>query len=164
MNVQVQLAEIARIAGQLETLCDDDERLFSDMLEGETDLFRIVGKLHQQLATDSELIAGITARQSDLSDRKRRLADRTTATKAAIGQFLRASKLPKIELAEATYSVRDGKSGLRIVDPEAVPGEYQKIKTEPDKTAINTAFSDAAELPNWLVREPARDVVTARTK
>lgn len=164
MNAPVQLAEIARIAEQLAVMCEDDERLFSDMLEGETDLFRIVGKLHNQLAHDSELIAGITARQTDLAERKRRLADRTVATKAAIGQFLRAAKLAKIELPEATYSVRDGKPGLRIVDPEAVPADLQKIKTEPDKTAINAAFADAQELPNWLVREPARDVVTARTK
>lgn len=160
----IQLAEIARIADQLATLCEDDEQLFADMLEGETDLYRIIGKLHDQLARDSELIAGITARQSDLAERKRRLADRTATTKAAIGQFLRAGKLAKIELPEATYSVRDGKSNLRIVDPDAVPAELQKIKTEPDKAAINAAFADAEDLPNWLVWEPARDVVTARTK
>lgn len=164
MNAPVQMAEIARIAEQLAALCEDDERLFADMLEGESDLFRIVGKLHQQLAHDRELIAGISARQTDLAERKRRLADRTVATKAAIGQFLRAAKLPKIELAEATYSVRDGKPSLRIVDAEAVPADLQKIKTEPDNTAINAAFADAEELPNWLVLEPARDVVTARTK
>lgn len=164
MNLYIQATEIARIADQLALLCEDDERLYADMLEGETDLFRIVGKLHQQLASDSELIAGITARQSDLGDRKRRLADRTIATKAAIGQFLRAAMLPKIELAEATYSVRDGKPSLRIVDPEAVPSEYLKTKPEPDKTAINKAFDDADELPNWLVRDLPKDVVTARTK
>ena len=164
MNIQVQTAEIARIAEQLAILCEDDERLFADMLEGETDIHAIVGRLHGQLAHDSELIAGITARQTDLAERKRRLADRTVATKAAIGQFLRAAKLPKLELAEATYSVRDGKPSLRIVDAEAVPADLQKVKTEPDKTAINAAFADAADLPNWLVREPARDVVTARTK
>lgn len=165
MNAQpIQLAEIARIAEQLEALCDDDERLFADMLEGETDLYSIVGRLHGQLASDSELIAGITARQDDLSIRKRRLADRTVATKAAIGQFLRAAKLPKIELPEATYSVRDGKAPLRVVDPDAVPAEFQKVKTEPDKTAINKAFDDAETLPNWLTRDAARDVITARTK
>ena len=162
--MNIQLAEIARIAEQLAVLCDDDERLFLDMLEGETDLFRITEKLHQQLAHDSELIAGITDRQADLSDRKRRLADRTMATKAAIGQVLRAAKLSKIELPEATYSVRDGKPSLRVVDTDAVPVDLCRTKIEPDKTAINAAFGDAENLPNWLVREPARDVVTARTK
>lgn len=164
MNAPVQLAEIARIAEMLSVMCDDDEQLFHDMLIGESDIDRIIGKLHNQLASDSELVAGITARQSDLADRKRRLADRTAATKAAIGQFLRAAQLSKIELPEATYSVRDGKPTLRVVDPEAVPPGYCRAKIEPDKSAINLDFTDADQLPNWLTREPARDVVTARTK
>lgn len=162
--MNIQLAEIARIAEQLAVLCDDDERLFADMLEGETDLHGIINRLHNQIASDQELLAGITARQADLSERKRRLSDRVTATKAGIGQFLRAARQTKIELAEATYSVRDGKPTLRVVDPSAVPEEYSRAKIEPDKTAINEAFADAATLPNWLARDPARDVVTARTK
>jgi len=162
--MSIQLAEIARIAEQLAILCDDDERLFADMMEGETDVHRIVGKLHGQIAHDGELLTGIAERQADLAERKRRLSDRTIATKAAIGQFLRAARLPKIELPEATYSVRDGKPSLRVIDPEAVPAEYCRQKIEPDKPAINMDFSDAETLPNWLVREPARDVVTARTK
>lgn len=164
MNNAIALAEVSRIAEQLAILCDDDERLFSDMLEGESDLHEIVGRLHGQLARDSELIAGIAARQEDLALRKRRLSDRTVATKVAIGQFLRAAQLTKIELPEATYSVRDGKPALRVVDPDAVPPDLCKAKIEPDKTKINETFAAADSLPNWLVREPARDVVTQRSK
>jgi hypothetical protein len=162
--MNMQLADVARIAGLLNTLCGDDDTLFADMVEGETDLFAIVGRLHQRIASDGELIAGITERQADLAERKRRLTDRTVATKAAIGQFLRAAMIPKIELPEATYSVRDGKSSLKIVDVDAVPEAYCTLVRQPVKAAINEAFADASELPNWLVREAARDVVTARTK
>lgn len=164
MNLHIQAAEIARIAEQLSILCDDDERAYIDMLEGETDLYSIVGKLHNKIAADGELITGITERQTDLAERKRRLTDRTVATKAAIGQLLRAAMLPKIELPEASYSVRDGKPSLRVLDPAAVPAEYQRSKPETDKTAINAAFTEADTLPNWLARDPARDVVTMRTK
>jgi hypothetical protein len=164
MNVQIQAAEIARIADMLAPLCDDDDTLFADMMEGESDLFAIVSRLHGQIASDEELLAGITERQAHLAERKRRLSDRVTATMAAIGKFLRAATLPKIELPEATYSVRDGKPTLRIVDPDAVPDGFRKIKSEPNKTAINEVFVEGHELPNWLVREPARDVVTMRTK
>lgn len=162
--MNVQMAEVARIAEMLAVMCEDDERLYADMLEGETDLYTIIGRLHNQVASDEELIAGITLRAADLAERKRRVTDRKTVTKAAIGQFMRAAKVIKIELPEATYSVRDGKPKLEIVSAEAVPEDFRKVKTEPDKTAINEAFADADDLPNWLVREPARDVVTARTK
>lgn len=164
MNHAIQLAEVSRIAEQLAVLCDDDERLFADMLEGSTNLHEIVGKLHSQIASDGELIVGIGERMADLGERKRRLVDRVTAAKAAVGKFLRAAQLPKIELAEATYSVRDGKPSLRIVDPDAVPSELLRVKYEPDKAAINETWADESELPNWLTREPGRDVVTARTK
>lgn len=164
MNAPLQLAEIARIAQQLDMLCGDDETCFADMIDGETDISRIVARLYGQLASDGELIAGITERQADLAERKRRLTDRIAACKATIGQFLRAAMLTKLELPEATISVRDGKPGLSIVSPDAVPAEYTRTKIEPDKTAINAAFAEAGELPNWLAREPARDVVTVRTK
>lgn len=162
--MNVQMAEIARIAETLDALCGDDERLFADMLEGETDIARIIARLHGQMANDGELIAGITERQADLAERKRRITDRVAATKATIGQFLRAAMLTKLELPEATISVRDGRPGLSIISPDAVPAEYTRTKIEPDKPAINAAFADAGELPNWLAREPARDVVTVRTK
>lgn len=160
----LKLAEIARIAEALAPLCDDDETLFFDMVEGETDVHAIIGRIHAQIARDEEMLAGIVERQANLSERKKRISDRVTVGKLAIGKFLRAAMLPRIELPEATYSVRDGKPRLAIVNPDAVPEEYRRVKSEPDKTAINAAFADADALPNWLVREAATDVVTARNK
>ena len=160
----VPAAEIARIAEYLAPFCEGDEQLFSDMIEGETDLFKIIGRMHEQIASDGELLAGIGEREAALKERKARLSERVKASKAVIGKFLRASGLPKVELPEATYSVRDGKPSLVVTDADAVPDEYRRVKSEPDKTAINEAFARLEALPNWLVREDARDVVTARTK
>lgn len=163
MNAPVQMAEIARIAEQLSVLCDDDEQLFHDMLQGETDIDRIVARIHEQMARDEEILVGIKARQESLAERKQRISDRVTASKAAIGKFLRAGQLTKLELPEATFSVRDGKPTLRVLDPAAVPTEYLRpVLDAPDKVAINEAFADRTTLPNWLARDPARDVVTVR--
>ena len=164
MNAPLQRAEIARIAEQLDILCGDDEQCFADMVEGETDIARIVARIHEQVERDGEMLVGIAARQATLAERKARITSRVAASKAAIGKFLRAAMLPKLELPDVTYSVRDGQPTLRIVDPAAVPVEYTRSKVEPDKTAINAAFGDAAKLPNWLVLDDASDVVTARAK
>lgn len=165
MNAPVQLAEIARIAEQLDMLCGhDDEQLFHDMLLGETDIDRIVSRIHEQIARDEEMLVGIKVRREAIAERNQRISDRVTASKAAIGKFLRAAQLSKLELPEVTYSVRGGKPSLRVVDHTAVPPELCRAKIEPDKPKINEAFADADSLPNWLTREPARDVVTARTK
>jgi hypothetical protein len=166
MNAHFDLSHIARAASDLDLLLggDDDERLFHDMLVGETDIDHIVSRIHEQIARDEEMLVGIGQRETAIRERKQRIAARRDAAKGLIGKVLRAGRLSKLELPEVTYSVRDGKPGLRVVDPEAVPDELQRIKREPDKAKINEAFADAADLPNWLVREPARDVVTARTK
>lgn len=164
MNARFDFSHIAQTAEALDLLCEGDERLFHDMLLGETEIDHIVSRIHEQIARDEEMLAGIAEREAAIRERKQRIAARKDGAKALIGRVLRAGHLTKLELAEVTYSVRDGKPSLRVVDPEAVPDELQRIKREPDKAAINERFAAATELPNWLVREDARDVVTARTK
>jgi hypothetical protein len=166
MNAHFDLSHIARAADELDLLLggDDDERLFHDMLVGETDIDRIVLRIHEQVARDEEMLVGIGLREAAIRERKQRISARRDAAKALIGKVLRAGRLSKLELPEVTYSVRDGKPALRVVDPEAVPDELQRVKREPDKAAINEAYQDATELPNWLIRDVPKDVVTARTK
>lgn len=164
MNAHVDIMSLRRAADELDAICGGDEQLFHDMMEGQTDVDRIVLRIHEQLARDEEMLVGIKERQTALADRKKRIETRRDNAKAFIGKVLRVARLPKIELPEVTYSVRDGKPSLKVVDPAAVPDEYQVPKFAPDKRAINEAFENADELPNWLVREPASDVVTARTK
>ncbi len=164
MNAHFPLAQLARDAEMLDSLCGDDERLYADMIEGETDIVRLVTRVHEQIARDVEMLTGIAARKASIKEREERIKARADAGKAFIGKALRATRLAKIELPEVTYSVRDGKASLSVVDPLAVPLDLCRTKAEPDKSAINAAFADVADLPNWLVREPARDVVTARTK
>ena len=59
---------------------------------------------------------------------------------------------------------REGKAKLVVADPEAVPFDFTRVKQEPDKTAINAAFENEEDLPNWLTREPATDIITQRSK
>jgi hypothetical protein len=164
LNLRLEADAISRISDMIAPMCDGDEELLHDMMTGETAIDHLVRRLHEQVARDGEQLVGIGERQRDLADRKARISKRQDAMKAGIGMLLRAARLTKLELPEVTYSVREGKPALRVVDPEAVPEELQRIKREPDKTAINETFADESSLPNWLVREPARDVVTARVK
>lgn len=161
---RLDLSQIARAAEMLNGLCGDDEQCFSDMLVGETDIDRIVLRIHEQVARDEEILVGIGERKASIAEREGRIKARKDAGRTLIGKILRVGLLAKLELPEVTYSVRDGKPGLKVVDPAAVPEEFQRWKAEPDKPKINETYADKSNLPNWLVREVARDVVTARTK
>lgn len=163
-NISIQAAEISRIAGMLAAMCDGDGQLFNDMLTGETPIDRVLARLYESMARDGEMLAGIKERAASLAERKGRIEARQAAAKRAIGMVLRAGRLAKFELPECTLSVRDGKPGLAVVDPAAVPDEFQRVSYAPDKASINEAFADAEELPNWLGVLPATDVVTCRSK
>ena len=160
----IQLEEIRRIAEWLAEQCCDDETLFSDMMEGESNVFDMLEQVYARLAADQEIIAGIKLRVTALNERRQRLEQRVEANRSAIGKILRAAKLKNAELIEATVSVRDGKGKLVILDPDAVPTEYNRTKTEPDKLKINEAFADADTMPNWLSRAAPEDVITIRGK
>lgn len=165
MNAMFDLAEIRRTADELDQLLGgDDERLFHDMVVGETNIDHVAARVWEQVARDDELLTGIADRARTLAERKKRVEARRDAGKAFLGKLLRAAHLAKLELPEVTLSVRDGKPSLKVVDPLAVPMDLCRTKAEPDKAAINAAFENETTLPNWLVREPAKDVVTARTK
>jgi uncharacterized protein YbjT (DUF2867 family) len=165
MNVSpIKLNEISRFAEIMAEMCDGDDTLFADMMEAETDAFEVIQRLSDAIAEDQARIAGIKERATDLAERKARYEVRVSAGKRAIGAVLRSAGLPKVELPDATWSVRDGKAKLVVVDPDAVPFDFTRVKPEPDKIAINAAFESADELPNWLTREPATDIVTQRSK
>lgn len=164
MNAHIDLSLLAREADALDEICGADEQLFHDMLLGETDIDRIVSRIHEQVARDDEMLVGIAERQQAIAARKARIQARRDGAKALIGKVLRIARLPKLELPEVTYSVRDGKARLDVVDALAVPEEFCAVKWVPDKAKINAAYADADSLPNWLVREPAKDVVTGRAK
>ena len=160
----IKLNEIARIASLLEQMCEGDEQLYADMMEAEAPAHDIIQRIADAVAEDQERLTGITERAADLSERKARYEARINAGKKAIGMVLRAANLPKGVLPEATWSVREGKPKLVVIDPEAVPFDMTRVKQEPDKAAINAAYATAENLPNWLVREPATDVITMRSK
>jgi len=164
MNQMVKLAEIERVAEMLAPYCDGDEQLFHDMMLGESPVDRVAARIWEQVARDTEILAGIKERKAAISERQERLERRVEAGKAAIGEVLRRAKLSKLELPEVTLSVRDGKPKLEITDKDAVPEEFLRWKSEPNKTEINAAFEGKTDLPNWLTLTPARDVVTGRTR
>lgn len=162
--MMLDLNSIRRAADELDGLCGDDDALFHDMMQGETDIDRICSQIWEQIATDEEMLVGITERQRALADRKKRKQDRIAGAKSLIGKVLRAGRLTKLELPEVTLSVRAGRPTLKVVDEDAVPADFQRVKASPDMAAIKDGFSQAETLPNWLTWNEPGEVVTARTK
>lgn len=153
-----------QVAAMVAMLPDDDDQLRADMLEGETDLYEMVSKLLGWAEEDEGAIIVLDQQMTDRAERKKRAQDRVANRREMIRALMDIGRLDKIVLPEATISKRPGKPKLDVVNDDAVPEEYQAVKLSPNKSKINEAFADAEELPNWLVRGEARDVLTVRRK
>ena len=129
------------------------------------DLKRVTKKNRQPIYVSEPLRKFLAGRKEPLSKAVSVLAERY------IGVVERASGVPEYCLNWAMYEAVVKEVGRPLTPNEIAtfgamckdwlarnPGEPQ----EPNKTAINEAFADAKELPNWLVRTVPHDVVTAR--
>ena len=164
MNPLLDMAALQREADQLDQVCGGDERLFGDMMEGSSSIDTVIMRLHNIACDADGMAAAVGERIKAIQERKARYERRRDGAKDFIGKALRIARLAKLELPEVTYSVRDGKPSLEVVDVSAVPEEYLTYKPIPNKTQINADFDPAGDLPNWLVVREGGDVVTGRTK
>lgn len=144
---------------------EDDEQLKLDTLEGETDLFELVGRLLDRIEEEAGTMAALSEQIGDRQARKARSTAREKAYREAVMGLMLCAQLEKLTLPEATLSVRDTAAKLAINDPDAVPEEYTVSKPSPSMDLIKAAFSpDTGELPNWLRVEPPKPSLTIRRK
>lgn len=166
MNAPVRLdlvtREIAQIADELRALCFDDERLFTDMLTGESQIEDIVRALYNQLEDEQGKHEALTVQMAERKARRDFCDRRMEKVREGLLRILQAAQLAKIQLPEATFSVRPVAAKLVVNDPEAVPSDYQRMKPSPDMAKIREGFDPEGDLPNWLRVEPASQTISIR--
>jgi len=165
MRLDLTKLQVGAVAAMLHDVLNEDERLYLDTLEGETDLYELVRKLLEQIEHDEGIQSQLAEQISDRLARKSRAAERVKHNREAIMALLECASLDKLTLAEATVSVRETKPRLAVNDPEAVPEDFVTLTPKPTMEAIKLAFSpDDETLPNWLRVEPAKPSLTVRRK
>lgn len=137
-NIKLQIDAILSAFPELA----EDEILRADMLEGETDLFEYLRKIEQRRqesfgqAVALEMIIGLW------KERKARFDRRDEGFRKLIFNLLQYAGLKKLEIPEATFSVRAGSQKVIITDEMNLPDELCRFKREPDKTKIKAALRD----------------------
>jgi hypothetical protein len=119
----------------------DDEFLRADMLEGETGINEVLTAIHRMIEDSKALREGTQPRIDDLVARSRRFQKRIDFGRDLIAKILEAANLKKIELAEATFSLRKGYPQLvGDPDPLVLPDELVKIVRSVDRKKIKEAL------------------------
>ena len=151
-DVTVLEREFADLVAAYPELAEDEE-LRADTIEGETDAYRVLGKIVAIERDANSMALAIGERAKELAARKERYTRRKDAMRALLLRLLKAADLNKVSLPEATVSVGKGRAGVEIVDESLLPDNVVKIKREPDKTAIKAALDAGEDVPGAMLRE-----------
>jgi Siphovirus Gp157 len=161
MRLDLTLAQISSVMATLKAAqVDDDEKLVTDAIEGETDAYEVLGSLLRQHDHFQALANGAKANKTDVAVRQARFEAKVEAFRSAMLSVVEMTGLDKITLPQATISMREIKAKLVLVSPEAVPNEF--CKHVPDLEKIKAQYSPGEVLPNWLATEPERKGITVR--
>lgn len=153
-NLETMLAELIAAYPELE----EDEELRADMLEGETDLHRLLSRLINNERDADALAKAIAGRISDLQARKARAERRKEAMRSLMFRLMKAAALPKLVLPEATLSVGKKAATVEIVDEDALPENVVRITRAPDKKAIADLLKAGEEVPGAKMGEPGESL------
>lgn len=129
----------------------EDELLWMDTLEGETDMHKVINRLLSNMADDGELANSISENIKRMQDRKKRFEKRVEFARALIQHALEVANIKKLELPLGTVSLKAKPASVLILDESAIPDKYMRIKKEPDKTAIKAALENKEEVSGTLL-------------
>jgi hypothetical protein len=122
----------------------DDETLRADMLEGSTDLVEFLRCLERDRSETEALIEALAIQLKGLKLRKHRFERREQYMRGLAMKLLYAADLTKVQMPEATYSMRSVPPSVIITNEDALPDAACKFKREPDRTAIKSMLEVGA--------------------
>lgn len=144
MRLDLTKMQVGAVAAALHDALTEDERLYLDTLEGETDLYELVRRLLEQVEEDEGIQTFLAEQISDRQSRKQRAAERVKHNREAIMALIQCAQLDKLVLAEATLSVRDVPPKPIVTDEAAVPDDFCKFTRKPDMAAIKAGVEAGA--------------------
>jgi hypothetical protein len=130
-------------------LVNDDEAWML-AIESETDLNKILTQIVRAIDDAAALEDGTVERLGMLEARKARFAHRQKALRELAFKLMDGAGLQRMELPEATLSIRAGQQQLvGECDAKKLPDELCKISREPDRNKIKLALKDGQTVPGF---------------
>jgi hypothetical protein len=133
----------------------EDENLRRDVIEGETSTFELLGTLLSDVREAQTLQTAIRDRIEALRARLARFEQREEFARKLIMRIMEAATLRRVQLPEATLSVRPAPPAVRVINPDFIPADYWRVKREPDVAKIKAALKAGADVPGAALTNAA---------
>jgi len=162
MNPDLIRAQIASLRALHPELVEDEESWLL-ALESETDLTETLRAIERKRQETAGLAGGIVYAVAQLHARQERFERRETVLRAILFKLLQAADLRKVELPEATLSVRNGTPKVVITDETALPDDFFRVVREPDKSFIKDCLKEGDIVPGAMLSN-AEPCLSVRVK
>jgi hypothetical protein len=118
-------------------LWDENEQVLLDALEGQTELFEFLTVALRQMYTAKAYATGLKrVIVENFQPRQERYEQREQTLRTLMFRIMTAADIHKIEVLEATLSIRAGVPRVIITDETLLPPDCVRVRTEPDKVRI----------------------------
>lgn len=125
-----------------------DEQATADAVEGETDLHAAIEIAANRITENDTMIAAIKDRVDALSARRKRLETQSDTLRTAIGVAMEVATIKRLQLSEATITLKATPASALVTDEAAIPARFWKPQ-EPklDKRAVLDALKARETVP-----------------
>jgi len=162
MQPDIRLA-ISNLKVSYPELLEDDEAWLAT-LESETDFNEILTTIIRRIEDTKALVIGTKDRFEELKARKDRFEHRVETLRELAFKIMQAAELPKLELPEATLSIRKGSPQLiGDADAETLLPQFRRVSVAPDRKAIKDALEAGQTVPGYTLSN-ASPSLTIRIK
>ena len=149
---------------------EDDPDAALSIAESETDLLEVIDKAVTRVFELEDMSDALKTRAQKIAARKKRLDDQAELLRASIQNAMGAIEQTKLELPQATLSVRPVAPKLAITDEAMIPSVYWKPQDPVlDRVALTAALkAQAAKLAEAgddkdLIAKLAKDAIPGAT-
>jgi len=124
---------------------EEDQWLLT--LESETELHEFLARVIARMQDTDAKIEGLGGLIVQLKARCDRFEQRSDAMRALALRVMNWAEVRKIELPQATLSIRAGQPKVIITDESSLPPDCVRVRTEPNKTAIKEQLERGEHVP-----------------
>jgi hypothetical protein len=147
-EVRIQGEAARALLANVRDVIGDDEDMIATAVEGETTLVEVISDAvdrTQELKSHRE---AIETRIKELGERRDRFEDQEARIKAAIHVAMGQAEVRKMELPQATISLRAVPPKAEITDEALVPSKFWKAQDPKlDKKAVLDALKGKEDVP-----------------
>jgi hypothetical protein len=144
--------QIDRLMLTYADVMEDDDALRADMIEGSTDLDKVVSRALDHMLEADGMVAMIKDRCNAMSERQGRYQRRSDAMRGLIKELMEHANLRSLPLPEATVSLANGRQTVVITSVDELPQGYVAYEPKPDKKAIGEALKAGEDIPGAMLQ------------